>query len=184
MEDRDIIELFWIRNEQAITETDQKYGKALHSLSDKIVENYEDAQECVNDTYHKAWTHIPPARPDFFFAYLAKIARHLSFGKLDYHHAQKRNAIIVELSTELENCISAPDAYEQKTTSEEIAKVINQFLAKQTVEMRKVFVRRYWYMNSVSEISTMFSISESKVKSILFRMRNKLRRELEMEGLV
>lgn len=183
MEDTDIIELFWNRNENAITETDQKYGKSLHSLSNKIVDNYEDAQECVNDTYHTAWTHIPPTRPDFLFAYLAKITRHLSFGKLDYHHARKRDAIIVELSEELENCIPASDDYEKRTESAEIGKIINAFLAQQSEEMRKIFVRRYWYMDSISDISVMFSISESKVKSILFRMRNKLRTNLESGGI-
>ena len=97
MEDKDIIELYWKRTQRAITETAEKYGNRLHSLSMNILHNYEDAEECVNDTYHETWNHIPPQRPDFFFAYLAKLTRHFSLGRYDYHHAKKRSAEIVEL---------------------------------------------------------------------------------------
>lgn len=183
MEDREIIELYWQRLEQAVNETEQKYGKQLYSLSNHIVYNHEDAQECVNDTYHATWNTLPPKKPEFFFAYLAKITRHFSFGKLDYRQAKKRDAVIVELSTEMENCIPAPNDLERKLESEEIGRIISAFLWQQTEEMRKVFVRRYWYMDSVNDISVNFGISESKVKSILFRMRNKLREYLESEGI-
>ena len=120
MEDTAIVELYWKREEQAITETDNKYGKSLHTLSYRIVQNEQDAGECVNDTYHAAWNHIPPTRPEFLFAFLAKIARHFSFDKLDYQHAKKRDAILVELSEELENCIPAPDDFEKRAESETI----------------------------------------------------------------
>lgn len=182
MEDTAIVELYWNREEQAITETDNKYGKSLHTLSYRIVQNEQDAGECVNDTYHAAWNHIPPTRPQFLFAFLAKIARHFSFDKLDYQHAKKRDAILVELSEELENCIPAPDDFEKRAESETIGRVISDFLKEQPESMRKVFVRRYWYMDSISDISVSFGISESKAKSILFRMRNKLREYLEKEG--
>lgn len=184
MEDIAIIDLYWNRDEQAINETDIKYGKSLHTLSYRIVDDQEDAKECVNDTYHTAWTHIPPTRPEYFFAYLAKITRHFSFGKQDYKHAQKRDALMVELSDELENCIPAPDDYDRRMDSQEIGRVISDFLKQQPEDMRRVFVRRYWYMDSVSDISVMFSMSESKVKSSLFRMRNKLRDYLDKEGIV
>lgn len=184
MEDKDIIELYWKRSQQALTETAGKYGRQLQGLSWRILRNHEDAEECVSDTYHAAWNTLPPQRPDYFFAYLAKLTRNFCFGKLDYHQAKKRSAIVVELSEELENCIAAPNDYEQRMESEEIGKVISSFLYEQSAEMRKVFVRRYWYLDSVHDISVHMVLSESKVKSILFRMRNKLREYLEKEGIV
>lgn len=184
MEDAIIIDLYFKRDESAIEKTAEKYGKSLFTISDRIVESKEDAEECVNDTYHSAWTHIPPARPEFFFAYLAKITRHLSFDRIEYKKAKKRNAIVVELGEELENCLPAPDDYERRMDSQEIGQAITSFLNGQSEEMRKIFVRRYWYMDSVHDISVMYSISESKVKSVLFRMRNSLKKYLESEDIV
>ena len=109
--------------------------------------------------------------------------RNFSFGKYDYYHAQKRCVTVVELSEEIENCIPAPNDFEQKMDSEEIGRIISDFLYQQSKEMRMIFVRRYWYMDSVKEISQLFHVSESKVKSILFRMRNKLREHLEEGGV-
>ena len=179
-----IIDLFWQRSQQAITETAAKYGIRLHSLSMNILHDREDAEECVNDTYHATWNSLPPEKPNCFFAYLAKLTRNFSFGKYDYRHAQKRTATIVELSGELENCIPAPNDLERKMESEEIGRIISDFLYMQSIEMRKVFVRRYWYMDSIQAISHAYGISESKVKSMLFRMRNKLRAHLEQEGII
>lgn len=183
LEDNEIIELFWQRSQQAITETDGKYGGRLKSLSMNILHDREDAEECVNDTYHATWNTLPPQRPNYFFAYLAKLARNFSFGKYDYYHAQKRDVTVVELSDEIENCIPSPNDLEQKMDSREIGRIISEFLYTQPPEMRMVFVRRYWYMDSVKDISLAFHSSESKVKSILFRMRNKLREHLEKEGV-
>lgn len=183
MEDKAIIDLYWERSPQAINETANKYGNRLQGLSMNILHNMEDAEECVNDTYHATWNTLPPKKPDFFFSYLAKLTRHFSFGKYDYYHAQKRDATVVELSAELENCIPAPNDMERRMESEEIGRIISDFLHKQPLEMRRVFVRRYWYMDSVQTISKSFSISESKVKSILFRMRGKLREYFEKEGV-
>lgn len=183
MEDKAIIELFWARSQQAITETADKYGKRLQGLSMNILHNYEDAEECVNDTYHAAWNTLPPEKPDFFFAYLARLTRNFSFGIYDYKHAKKRTADIVELSRELECCIPAPNEFERKAESEEIGKVLSLFLREQSVPMRRVFVQRYWYAQSICDISRDCDMSESKVKSILFRMRGKLKRYLEKEGI-
>lgn len=184
MEDNAIIELYWKRMQQAISETADKYGNRLSNLAMNILHDTEDSEECVNDTYHAAWNTMPPEKPDFFFAYLAKITRNFAFGKLDYYHAKKRNVTIVELSEELENCIPSPNDLDRKFESEEIGRIISDFLNTQPVEMRKVFVRRYWYADPVHDIAAAFAISESKVKSILFRMRNKLRSYLEKEGIV
>ncbi|MDE7322256.1 MAG: sigma-70 family RNA polymerase sigma factor [Lachnospiraceae bacterium] len=183
MEDNEIIELFWQRSQRAIVETDGKYGWRLQNLSMNILHDREDAEECVNDTYHATWNTLPPQRPVYFFAYLAKLARNFSFGKYDYYHAQKRDVTVVELSDEIENCIPSPNDLEQRMDSKEIGRIISEFLYIQPVEMRMVFVRRYWYMESVKDIAHVFHISESKVKSILFRMRNKLREHLEKEGV-
>lgn len=183
MEDNEIIELFWQRSQRAIAETDQKYGGRLQTLSMNILHDRQDAEECVNDTYHATWNTLPPERPNYFFAYLAKLARNFSFGKYDYYHAQKRCVTVVELSDEIENCIPAPNDLEQKLDSKEIGRIISTFLYEQSSEMRAVFVRRYWYMDPIKDIAEMFRISESKVKSILFRMRNKLREHLEEEDI-
>lgn len=183
MEDNEIIELFWQRSQRAIAETDQKYGGRLQTLSMNILHDRQDAEECVNDTYHATWNTLLPERPNYFFAYLAKLARNFSFGKYDYYHAQKRCVTVVELSDEIENCISAPNDLEQKLDSKEIGRIISAFLYEQSAEMRAVFVRRYWYMDPIKDIAEMFQISESKVKSILFRMRNKLREHLEEEDI-
>lgn len=183
MEDNEIIELFWQRSQRAIAETDQKYGGRLQTLSMNILHDRQDAEECVNDTYHATWNTLPPERPNYFFAYLAKLARNFSFGKYDYYHAQKRCVTVVELSDAIENCIPAPNDLEQKLDSKEIGRIISTFLYEQSSEMRAVFVRRYWYMDPIKDIAEMFQISESKVKSILFRMRNKLREHLEEEDI-
>lgn len=183
MEDNEIIELFWQRSQRAIAETDQKYGGRLQTLSMNILHDRQDAEECVNDTYHATWNTLPPERPNYFFAYLAKLARNFSFGKYDYYHAQKRCVTVVELSDEIENCIPAPNDLEKKLDSKEIGRIISTFLYEQSSEMRAVFVRRYWYMDPIKDIAEMFQISESKVKSILFRMRNKLREHLEEEDI-
>ena len=183
MEDNEIIELFLQRSQRAIAETDQKYGGRLQTLSMNILHDRQDAEECVNDTYHATWNTLPPERPNYFFAYLAKLARNFSFGKYDYYHAQKRCVTVVELSDEIENCIPAPNDLEQKLDSKEIGRIISTFLYEQSSEMRAVFVCRYWYMDPIKDIAEMFQISESKVKSILFRMRNKLREHLEEEDI-
>ena len=173
MEDNAIIELYWQRSQNAISETAAKYGGRLNSLSMNILHSREDAEECVNDTYHAAWNTLPPQRPGFFFAYLAKLTRNFSFSRYDYYHAKKRGATVVELSSELE----------QKMESKEIGRIVSEFLHSQSPEMRRVFVRRYWYLDSIQTISEAYGISESKVKSMLFRMRGKLREHFEKEGV-
>lgn len=183
MEDKAIIELFWARSQQALTETADKYGKRLQGLSMNILHNHEDAEECVNDTYHAAWNSLPPEKPNYFFAYLARLTRNFSFDIYDYKHAKKRTADIVELSQELENCIPALNEFERRAESEEIGKALSAFLFEQPVQMRRVFVQRYWYAQSICDISRDCNMSESKVKSILFRMRGKLKAYLEKEGI-
>ncbi len=185
MEDQQIIELFFARSQDALVQTEQKYGKKLLQFANGILRNKEDAEECVNDTYLKAWKSIPPNRPQYFYAYLTKICRFLAFGKLDYHKAKKRNAIVVELTAEMEMCIpnSKQQSYDQLINQQEIGRVLNGFLKELSQEKRMIFMRRYWYMDSVVDIANRYQISESKVKTTLFRLRQQLREFLEKEGV-
>lgn len=182
MTDGQIIELFFQRNELAISETAVAYGGKLFALAHRILLNQEDAEENVSDTYLKAWETIPPTRPVFFYAYLSKICRFLAFGRLDWKNAAKRKAEIVELTAEMELCI--PDLQqERKLETQELGGLINAFLGTLNEDSRKVFLRRYWYMDSIAEIAQRFGMSESNVKTKLLRTRNALRNYLSKEGI-
>ena len=141
MDDQKIVSLFWARNEAAIAETDAAYGRRLRALANRILGNLEDAEESVNDTYLKTWEIIPPQRPTYFYAFLASICRHLSFHRVDWKKAAKRNAEIVTLSEELELCI--PDTRrEQEMEAKEIARALSAFLNGLPQETRRIFLRR------------------------------------------
>ena len=182
MTDSQIIELYWARKEEAIKETDLRYGKKLHSLADKIVRNFEDAQECVSDTYLKTWDTIPPKRPEYFFAYLAKICRNFALGVLDWKSAAKRKGEIVSLTAEMETCIPDPQ-HERKLEGEELGECLNRFLETLSRDNRVIFLRRYWYMDSIADIASHYGMTESKVKTQLHRTRTKLHSFLEKEGI-
>ena len=182
MNDNQIIKLFFTRNEDAIDQTAYKYGTRLTGLAANIVRNNEDAQECVNDTYLKAWDTIPPTKPDHFYAYLAKICRYFSFGRLDWNNAAKRNAQVVALTQEMEECI--PDSWQNANVeSGEISRLVSLFLRTQTPENRMIFLRRYWYGDSVSEIALRYEITQSAVLMRLSRTRSKLAAYLKKEGI-
>ncbi len=182
MEDAKIIDLFFARNEDAIVETDAAYGRKLHVLSNRILNNREDAEESVSDTYMKAWEIIPPQRPKFFYAFLASICRHLSFHKVDWRFAAKRNAEIVSLTQEMEMCI--PDATQERILEgKELGRIINAFLEGLSKESRLIFLRRYWHLDTIAEIAARYGMTESKVKSQLSRTRAKLCTYLEREGI-
>lgn len=180
MEDDKIIELFFARKEEAITQTEAMYGKRLFRLADRIVRNRLDAQECVNDTYLKAWETIPPQKPRFYFAYLARLCRNASLDRLDRNDAAKRNAEVVSLTEEMELCI--PDRMQEHDPAE-ISRTLDAFLRTLSAENRLVFVRRYWYADSIAEIAARYSISESAVLMRLNRTREKLRAYLKKEGI-
>ena len=182
MTDIQIIELYWARNEAAIQETDLRYGKKLHFLADKIVQNFEDAQECVSDTYLKTWDTIPPKRPEYFFAYIAKICRNFALGVLDWKSAAKRKGEVVSLSAEMETCIPDPQ-HERRLEGEELGEVLNRFLESLSYDNRVIFLRRYWYLDTVWEIANRYGMTESKVKTSLHRTRAKLHAFLEKEGI-
>ncbi len=182
MEDIDIIRLYFDRSEQAIEETDHKYGAGLRSLSMRMLRNREDAKECCNDTYLKTWNTILPNNPLVLYAYVMKICRCISCNRIDWYQAKKRKAIVVELTSELENCI--PDRYAEKQMQDrEIGELVNQFLKRLSAEKRIIFMKRYWYAESIGEIAKELQITEGKVKMSLSRMKSKLKEYLEMEGI-
>lgn len=182
MEDSKIIELFFARNEDAIKHTDDTYGRRLYHLADNIVRNGQDAEESVSDTYLKAWETIPPHSPKYFFAYIAKICRHFALDKLDWNNAEKRNAEVVSLTQEMELCI--PDTErERELAGKELGMILDAFLRTLTPENRVVFMRRYWYVDTIAEIAARYGISESAVQMRLNRTRAKLCTYLEKEGV-
>lgn len=182
MDDLGIIELYFARNEQAIKETDKKYGRLCFTLAVNILGNDEDAEECVNDTYLSVWEKIPPTRPDNLMAYISKIARNLSLKRLHYNKALKRisgpTVSLAELEDVLPDSRIAPDI-----SDEEIGRLISDFLLREKPYARNVFIRKYWFFDSVSDIAARYSFTESKVKNILYRTRNKLRAYLKEEGV-
>lgn len=182
MEDEKIIDLYFARDEQAIQHTDALYGKKLWTLANRILFNRQDSEESVSDTYMKAWTTIPPSRPVHFYAYLAKICRFIALGKLDWSNAAKRKADIVSLTEEMERCI--PDRKRSmEAESRDIGRAIAQFLESIPQESRLIFMRRYWFCDSIAEVAQRYGISESKVKMRLHRTRNQLAEYLNKEGI-
>ena len=183
MEDSRIVDLYWQRNEDAISETASKYGKYLRSISYQILSNAQDAEECVSDTYHDAWNTMPPHRPSVLSTFLGKITRRISIDLWRRYNAEKRGsgeiAIVLD---ELEECVSGSESVEKEVEQKELIKKINDFLAALSDNERHIFLCRYWYLDSVSSIAKQFCFMESKVTSMLYRTRTKLRMLLEKEG--
>lgn len=182
--DEKIIELFFARSEQAIRELDIKYGKVFHKLSYRIVNNEQDAEECVNDAYLGAWNAIPPARPDPLQAYVCKIVRNLSL-KLYYRkNAVKRGGVYEVAMEELENYLSVPDTVEAEIEAGELAHIIESFLDTMTVENRVIFMRRYAYLDTYSDIAVRMGLSEKNVSVRLTRVRRKMKQYLMERGVL
>ena len=182
MEDTEIMELFWARNEDAIKETDAIYGRKLNTLAKNILLSREDAEESVSDTYMETWKTIPPHRPKYFFAFLASICRHLSLNRLDWNMAAKRKAEVVSLTEEIELCI--PDtSHERVMQGKELGRILDAFLESLPRDSRMIFLRRYWYVDTISEIAQRYGMTESKVKMQLGRTKEKLRTYLEKEEI-
>lgn len=185
MEDKNIIQLFFERSETAITATATKYGKLCHTIAYNILYNEEDSEECVNDTYLKAWEVIPPQIPEKLAAFLGKITRNLAISKYRHNSSKKRGGGQMSLALEeLEECIPDKNTTEQAISDKLFLEQMNAFLESLSSEKRKVFMQRYWYLRPISEIAEEFSMSESKVKMILHRTRNTLKDVLEKEGII
>jgi len=184
VDDETIINLYWERSESAINETIKKYGNYCTKIAMNILHNTEDSEECVNDTYFKTWNSIPTQRPKIFMSFLGRITRNLSLDKYKQRNRQKRGGNEVELIlNELEDCISATTTVEAEYETGMIAQTIDIFLDSIDSENRAVFVRRYWYADSIESIAERFGMSESKIKSMMFRTRNKLKTYLEKAGI-
>ena len=183
MDDKKIVELYFSRSERAIDETDAKYGKYCYAIAYNILSNHEDSEESVNDTYTDAWNCIPPHRPTVLSTFLGKITRRISIDKLRSRNADKRGGGELPLVLdELENCIEHESDPVQTFEKKHLNRVINKFVHSLPDKEQKVFLCRYWYMDSVESICKQFGFSESKVKSMLHRTREKLRKVLSKEG--
>lgn len=183
MEESEIIELFRSRNERAVEETEKLFGRKLLSTAVRILGDPEDAKECVNETLWKAWAAMPADGPEYLKAYLLKICRNEAINMLRYKNAEKRQGVILELTAEMEQSI--PNRMEEaKIEARELEAGINRFLTELPEEKRKIFMRRYWFGDSVAEIAGRYGVSEEKVKTVLFRLRKKLKKFLEKEDFV
>ncbi len=180
MKDTEIFDLFFARNENAIKETGNKYGPQLTGISQNITGRRQDAEECVNDTYLAAWNQIPPTRPDNYFAWLCRIVRNISYNLFHKNTAQKRNANIVSLDEELSELI--PNAGQCCPDENRLGESIDRFLRQQNKDAQYLFIRRYFYADSLNSLSSLTGISENGIAMQLMRIRKKLRAYLEKEG--
>ncbi len=183
IDDERIIELFFERSEEAIQELDNKYGKACHKLSYNIVNNRQDAEECVNDAYLGAWNAIPPEKPDPLLTYLCKIVRNISL-KLYYRKgAAKRSSTYTIAMEEIEACIASPSTVETEFEARELARIIESFLDTLTVENRVIFMRRYWFSDSCKDIAEFVGLTEKNITVRLTRIRQKMKKYLIEKGV-
>ena len=184
MEDQAIVRLFVARDENAIGQTQTKYGSRLKYLAYEITQDTQTAEECENDVYLGAWNAIPPHEPyDYFYAFLTRLTRNVALNRCRSLHTQKRKATVDELTDELANTIPGGNDVDEFIDDTVLRESLNAFLATLPEETRNVFVRRYWYMDSIREIAERTGCTEGKVKTVLFRMRAKLRNYLEKEGV-
>ena len=182
MEDKQIVDMYWARNEEAITQTSVKYGSMMHATSKSIVGSHEDAEECVNDAYLAAWNSMPENRPTYLGGYMAKIIRNISLNRYDRNHAAKRQGVQVVFE-ELEGCLSDSVTPEEEYEQGCLKEVLDNFLASLDEQKRVIFLRRYFYTDSIAEIAQRMQVSEGKVKSILFRLRGQLAAVLKEAGV-
>ena len=180
--DKEIVELYLAREEKASIYCTQKYGASLHRLASSLLLDSRDAEECVNDTFLKAWNAIPPNEPEHLFPFLARICRCTAVDVIRRNKAEKRDCLVVELTREMEECI--PDSMVDAEVPEDALKTLmNEFLGTLSKDKRMIFVRHYWFGEGISEISERYGFSESKVKTSLHRTREKLRKYLEKKGV-
>lgn len=183
MEDSQIIQLYWNRDQAAIPATSQKYGNYCLSIAQNILGNSQDAEECVNDTFLNAWNTIPPHRPNMLSTFLGKITRNLSFNRYKYNHAEKRgNGEIHCVLDELAECVSDTDDVEQEIDRRELVKEINIFLESLPSVKRDIFVGRYWYADGVQALAKRFKMTDNNVSVLLNRTRKQLKTHLSERG--
>ena len=184
MDDQQIVDLYWARSEQAIQESEHKYGAFCRSIARNILLQEQDAEECVNDTWFRAWNAMPPQRPSLLSAFFGKLTRNLSLNRWRHNRAAKRGGPQVELAlVELEDCLPAPGRPEEHLEERETAALISRFLREQPALDRNLFLRRYWYLDSIAALADRFQISQGQVKSRLHRTRLRLKDVLLREGV-
>ena len=185
MEDEMIIDLYFERNESAISETAEKYGNYLYKIAFNILSDNEDSEESVNDTYMSAWNTIPPEKPNVFSAFLSKITRYISLNRYRAGKAEKRGGGEIDTAfEEIEECVPDKSNIYDEIETKELAEIISDYLKKLPETERKIFVCRYYYLDSLSDISKQFGFSKSKVASMLHRTRKKILSHLEKEGVL
>ena len=182
MDDRSIIKMYFARDEKAIEETDKKYGKLCLHLANNILSDTEDSRECVNDTYFAVWNRIPPEQPDQFRAYILKITRNLAMKKFRYLLAGKRSRDMTVSYSELEEILPVSES-DQNIEYAQLGQLLNDFLRKEKEDSRNVFIRKYFFFDSVKEISGQYGFSESRIKSMLYHSRIRLKNYLRKEGI-
>lgn len=182
MEDREIIAGLFRREDRALAQLQAKYDRRLQALALRFLPSREDAEEAVNDAYLRTWNTIPPQVPEHLFAYVAQLCRYAALEKVDWLTAQKRRAPVVELTEELSQCLPDP-APQRQAEGRELGEALNGFLAALPEEKRRLFLRRYWYGDSIRDMANRLNMGESRVKTALFRLRRDLKRYLEQEGI-
>lgn len=183
MEDLQIIDLYWKRDEAAITETEKKYGTFCHKIAENILSADEDAKECVNDTYYQAWNAIPPQCPENLRAWLGKVVRNIAINRWNSSHTKKRYAGMTALLSELEECLPAARTVEREIEEKEVSLCINTWLRSLDRDDRILFVRRYWNGDSLGELAEEWQIQPARLAQRMYRLRQKLRAALEKEGI-
>jgi RNA polymerase sigma-70 factor (ECF subfamily) len=179
MDDIAIIDLFWSRSEDALAACEQKFGAYCRRIADNILHSTEDSDECINDTWLKAWNAIPPAKPSKLKAFLGRITRNLALDRYEAAHTQKRGGAATVALEEL------ADIPVKETAGEgEITRVVNAFLHAEPQRNADIFIKRYWYLQSVRDIAAWYGCGETNIASLLFRMRGRLKSKLESEGLL
>jgi RNA polymerase sigma-70 factor (ECF subfamily) len=183
MEDSEIISLFFARSEQAVAELDRQYGAAVKKTASNILPDRLDAEECVNDTYLRVWNSIPPQRPNPLVSFVCKIARNLALDRYRSSRAEKRNGSLDLVLEEMEDCIPSTMNVETELEAKELTAAINRFLETLAHEDRVLFVRRYFFADPVAQIAAATQLSPNRTSVRLFRLREKLRKYLQKEGL-
>ncbi len=184
MHDKEIISLYFDRDERAIEYTEQKYRAYCRSIADKVLHNAEDDEECLNDVWLVVWNSIPPNNPPSLATYIGRITRNISVRRLRYINRKKRGKELTVYIEELNEAVPTENGIEEALESQSLREVLESFLKSQSKQNRNIFVCRYYYLDSIADIATRFGMTENQVKLRLFRLRNKLKNYLEKEGVV
>jgi RNA polymerase sigma-70 factor (ECF subfamily) len=183
MQDAEIVELYWNRDERAITESDRRYGAYCRRIALNILSCMEDCEECLNDTWHRSWDNMPPQRPSSLAAFFGRIVRNLSISRYRASHAKKRLCGITVLLSELDDCVPAPQSVTQAFEGRLLTEAIEGWLARLPADDRVLFVRRYWYGDAVNALAKECGHTQNQMAQRMLRLRKSLKAALEQEGI-